>query len=140
MATAALARSLVCRGRDHGLFVAEPVRSIHHHALPLLQAAIQDGYLSLRQCHIYGLNPGSRSSVRIGIDDPHIRSLHAALDGRGRHYDRIGPGFQHQVDIDELVGKQRLVLVVKDSLQLVGSRGGVDLVVGGEQQLSGRVK
>jgi hypothetical protein len=37
------------------------------------------------------------------------------------------------VDVDELVGKERLVAVLEDCLQLLGSGGGIDLVVAREQ-------
>ena len=107
---------------------------------PACEAAVQNRHLSLGQGDLHRLDSGRRSLLRrVGIDHPHIRALIAALDRRRRHHQRVGPLFHHQMNVDELVGKQRLVLVVEDRLQLVGSGGGVDLVVGGEQIAAGQL-
>ena len=61
----------------------------------------------------------------------------AALDGGDRHDGGVLHRVREQADIDELVGEQRLVLVVEHGAQLHRAGGRVDLVVdGGELALA----
>jgi len=135
--TPALTGPLAGRAYRNNLSGAQPFRAVHHHVLSGLKATIQDRDLPLGQRHLDRLHPGGCDALGVGVYRPYKRSLQADLNGCRRHHYCVGPVFQHQVNVDELVGKERLVLVVEDGLQLVGSGGGVDLVVGGQQQAPG---
>ena len=57
----------------------------------------------------------------------------AALHGGGGNDDGSAQGVDHQPGVDELVGKQLVVLVIENRLALDGARARIDLVVDGQQ-------
>ncbi len=76
-----------------------------------------------------------RFQVDLGVLIHHIDegALLAILHGDVRHDDLIGQRVHQQVHVDELLRKERVVLVVEDRLQPRGAGGVVDLVVDGHQ-------
>ena len=118
---------------------AQAVRSIHHHTCSRLRTAVKNRLLSLGQGHLHRLHLRDLTPLPSSLMTHTKRTMQAALDGSRRDHQRVGPVFQHQVNVDELVGKQDRILVVEDSLQFVGAGGGVDLVVGGEQVAGGQL-
>ena len=93
------------RAWSHYLAGTQPVRSVHHYALALLQSAVHNGDLAFGKRYFYWLKPCGRRSFGIRIDSPNKGSLQAGLYRRRRNHQRVGPVFKHQVDVDKLVGE-----------------------------------
>ncbi len=104
--------------------------------LQLLEAAVGDdisgveslhlGHSSLGDARFYVMDVGD-----VVLDEENIRLIPIVLDGRGGDEDDVFERVQKQTGIDELVGKERVGLVLKEGAQFEGSGGGVDLIVGG---------
>ena len=69
-----------------------------------------------------------------GVD---IRSLRSALDGWRGHDREIVLGVDEQVHVHKLIGKERIVAIVENGLQLVRAGGGIDLIVNGKKLAGG---
>src|SRR5208337_1383347 len=69
----------------------------------------------------------------VRLDDIYERTLLAALETSRRDHDRIAQSIDEQLGVDELIWKQRVVLVGKGRLELDRAGGLIDLVVGREQ-------
>src|SRR5262249_7552493 len=65
--------------------------------------------------------------------------LRASLDGSRRNDNHALSSIQPQFDIHKLVGKQCVVAVIENCLQLRGSRSGIDLVIDREQSSAGQL-
>ena len=70
-------------------------------------------------------------------DDVNVSALRAALNRRKRNQTQIALGVHQQVGIHKLLWKENVVFVVEDRFELVGSGGGIDLIVDGEKFASG---
>ena len=84
-----------------------------------------------------GLDDADRDRV-VGLDQIDEGARLAALDRGDRHDGGVLHRVDQQADIDELVGEQRLVLVVEHGAQLHRAGRGVDLVVDGGELAGGR--
>ena len=62
-----------------------------------------------------------------------ISSLRTTLNRRRRNGGAVFSRFQKKADIDKLVRPQRLVFVIKDSFQLAGAGGLINLIVDSDQ-------
>src|SRR5580704_10090785 len=71
---------------------------------------------------------------RTGVHDEDVVALIAVFDGRCGDDERVRTLAEDEADVDELVGEEPAVLIVEDGLELRGARGGIDLVVDGEQR------
>ena len=81
-----------------------------------------------------------RVRIRAPIDDVDERRLGTVLDGRGRHDHHVALVADQQPSVDELVGKQQVVFILKHRLQANGSRRRIDLVVQGHQLAGGQIE
>ena len=70
------------------------------------------------------------------LNQEHIRLVAVVLNRRGGDQHYVFQRLQQQAGIHELVGKERVVFIVKDGAQFQGSGRGIDLVVS-RFQLSG---
>ncbi len=79
------------------------------------------------------------------LHDIYKRGLAILLDASGRHQRYFPQHLHQQPDIDELIWKQREIVVVKSGPQLQRAGGGIDLVIerlkraGGELRLPGAI-
>src|SRR5579871_6712629 len=73
----------------------------------------------------------------IRLDDVDEGLLSVVLDGYGGDEERVCKRADLQARVDELVGKELSLRVVKDGAQLDGACGGVDLIVEREQLAGG---
>src|SRR5580704_3843127 len=67
------------------------------------------------------------------LDDVDKRGLAIMLNGRGRNQSDSLQGIHQQSGVYELVGKQRVVLVIEERPQPDRPCGGIDLVVEGKE-------
>ena len=113
--------------RDHAHLraFAQAVGAVDHHHV----AGRQSG----RHCDIVAVGLAefqhAHAGLAVGADDIGVIARRAMLHGGGRRGDGVLQGVDQQADIDELVGKQRLVLIVELGAELDHAGGGVDLVV-----------
>src|ERR1700676_4820049 len=68
-----------------------------------------------------------------------VGALRPALDGRRRNDGDVTFGVHQKMNIYELVGEENIVFVAEDGLQLIGTGGGVDLVVDGKELAGGNL-
>ncbi len=76
---------------------------------------------------------------RVVVHDIHERALLTVLDRDVRDHQLIGQRVHQQVHVDELLRKQRVVLVVEHRLQLRRAGRVVDLIVGADQGSGGEL-
>ena len=112
-------------GHRHNLPIAQPVGPVDHHALARLQpvghlAEIAIGRPQLDRPH---------ADLVVRPDDVGERARRTALDAGARDPHDVVQCLHQDVGVDELVGKQRLVAILKQRPRLDRARGGVHLVV-----------
>jgi len=73
----------------------------------------------------------------IAADSVNVGSLGATLNGRSGNDREIPHSVHKQVDVDELIGKERAIGIVEDGFQLVRAGGGIDFVVHGQKLAGG---
>ena len=118
----------------NGLARAQAIGSIDNNTCSWLRTAVKDGVLAFGEGYLYRLHLRDLTALAVVVDDPDKeRTIQAGLDGGRRDDKGVGPIFQDQVDVDELVGKEDRIFVIKDGFEFVGARSGIDLVVGGEK-------
>ncbi len=107
-------------------------------------AAVLQLVLAINHHGVAGIQPGAYTNVVVGglrdgdivnfrgvgaIHHVNVGALRAALYRRGGHDGQIFLGVHQQVHVDELIGKQAIVLIGEGGLQFVSSGGGIDLIV-----------
>ncbi|MNI48304.1 hypothetical protein D3C73_1028620 [compost metagenome] len=120
---------------DHFHFAAflETVGTFQDNTVACRQAFGDHGVLAIAGAD-FQLADGDFLVAVQGIDE---RAVGAELDGgRWRQYDVL-EGVCQQVDVDELVGEQRLIAVLVARLELQGAGCDVDLVVEAVQHAGG---
>jgi hypothetical protein len=98
------------------------------------RTAVENGVLAFSERYLHSLHLRHLSSFTVVINDPHEEgAVQPSLDSGGRNNQRLWTVFQDQVDVDELIGKEDGIFVIKDRFELTGASRGVDLVVGREK-------
>ena len=135
-AVAAFGRSrrISRRQLDPGAF-AQPVGTVHDHALAELEAGVHRNNLALRRPE---LDPAHRGRA---VGHYHVNKCpgRASLDGSGRNDGRVALDVEEHAHVDELAREQRGILVCELRLQLHGAGRRVDLVVRRQQSPRGEL-
>ena len=106
--------------RDLSAF-AQPIDAVGHHLIARIEVTAHADIVAIGHTH-GDLALGDRL---VGLDQIDVVVLHRR-DGHGQ---RLIELTHLQLDVDELVGKQPAIGIVKRSLGLDGASGGVDGVV-----------
>ncbi len=114
-------------GHPHRRPVLQPVRPIHHHPVADRQSL---GHHGPHAVALAGLDGAHRDLV-LARQEIDVGARRAPQHGRRRHERRVAHRIHVEAGIDELVGKQPVVLVGKQRPQLHRAGRHVDLVVDG---------
>ncbi len=108
----------------------QPIGAVHHDAVAVGDAADDVARRLGRPADLHHLDVHARAVVH----DVHERALLAVLDCDVRDDELIGQRIHQQVHVHELLGEQRVILVVEHRLQPRRARRAVDLVVHREER------
>lgn len=120
---------------DHFDFAAilQAVGAFHHHTVAGRQAFLDHGVVAIGIADHQWLDLDLPVAVELVDEGAVVAKLNR---GRRRQH-HVVQGVGEQVHVDELVGEQRLVLVIETALEFQGTGGHVDLVVQALQHTHG---
>jgi hypothetical protein len=119
---------MVIRDRDLGA-IPEPIGTVDHNVVARNETFENNDVLVVRGPELHGANGHSAvSGGEIGE-----RTWHTHLHARSRHERDAAQCVGDELDVDELVRKEKFVLVLESRPQLYRSGRRVDLIVDGRQ-------
>ncbi len=113
----------------------QPVGTVHDHHITGVQTGLYGGLTSLYLTHA----DRADGHGPVGFDQIDESTLGALLDGRRRNDDNILSNLRQQTGINELIGKQLIVLVFKQGFKPHGPGVGIDLIVDGHKMSHGQL-
>lgn len=113
--------------------VLQAVGAFQHHAIARLEALFDHCVVAIGITDHQGLH----LDLLVTVQHVDKGAAVAELDRRRRRQHHVMQGVGQQVHIDELVGEQRLVLVIETRLEFQRAGGDVDLVVQALQHAGG---
>ncbi len=117
------------RARNDFAAVLQFVLPVGDDDVPLLQAGGKAGSVTRGLRDRNGTNADDISLT----DEINVGALRAALDRGYRNEREIFARVHEQMDVDKLIRKERVVLIIEDGFEFVRSGGGIDLIVDGEK-------